>query len=106
MNVVVEERTREVGIKMALGARPRVVLAQFLVESLLFTSVGGAIGLTLTYGLCAVFPSFGLAAVGQPELSPSLALGTVALLGLIGLVAGYFPARTAANLDPVAAMKL
>jgi len=106
MNVVVEERTREVGIKMALGARPRIVLAQFLVESLLFTSVGGAIGLALTYGLCAVFPSFGLAEVGQPELSPALALGTVALLGLIGLVAGYFPARTAANLDPVVAMKL
>ena len=106
MNVVVEERTREVGIKMAIGARPRVVLTQFLVESLLFTSVGGAIGLALTYGLCEIFPSFGIAEVGQPELSPGLAMGTVALLGLIGLIAGYFPARTAANLDPVVAMKL
>jgi putative ABC transport system permease protein len=106
MNVVVEERTREVGIKMSLGARPRAVLAQFLVETVMITAVGGAIGLALTYGICEVFPSLGLQEVGKPELSPGLALGTVALLGLIGLLAGYFPARTAANLDPVVAMKL
>jgi putative ABC transport system permease protein len=106
MNVVVEERTREVGIKMSLGARPRAVQAQFLLETLVITFVGGAIGLALTYGLCEIFPSFGLSEVGKPELSPGLALGTVVLLGLIGLVAGYFPARTAANLDPVVAMKL
>jgi putative ABC transport system permease protein len=106
MHVVVEERTREVGIKMSLGARPRAVLAQFLTETLIITSVGGAIGLAVTYGLCEIFPSFGLAEVGQPELSPALALGTVVLLGLIGLLAGYFPARTAANLNPVVAMKL
>jgi putative ABC transport system permease protein len=106
MHVVVEERTREIGIKMALGARPRAVLAQFVVETLVLTCVGGAIGLGLTYGLCEIFPSFGLEEVGRPELSPLLALGTVALLGLIGLLAGYFPARSAANLDPVVAMKL
>jgi ABC-type antimicrobial peptide transport system permease subunit len=75
-------------------------------ESLLFTAVGGALGLLLTYGLCELFPSFGLTEVGQPQLTPALALGTVSLLGLIGLIAGYFPARTAANLDPVVAMKL
>jgi putative ABC transport system permease protein len=106
MNVVVEERTREVGIKMSLGARPRAVLAQFLVETVMITAVGGAIGLALTYGICEVIPSLGLQEVGKPELSPGLALGTVVLLGLIGLLAGYFPARTAANLDPVVAMKL
>ena len=105
MNVVVEERTREVGIKMALGARPHSVLGQFLVETLIITFVGGAIGLAVTYGICEIFPSLGLEEVGRPELSPGLALGTVGVLGLIGLIAGYFPARTAANLDPVVAMK-
>lgn len=107
MNVVVEERTREIGIKMALGARPRGVLGQLLLETLLITAVGGGIGLAITYGLCSVFPAAGVTDfVGDPTLTPALAVGTVALLGLIGLVAGYFPARTAADLDPVVAMKM
>jgi putative ABC transport system permease protein len=107
MNVVVEERTREIGIKMALGAQPRGVLGQFLLETLLITAVGGALGLAITYGLCRLFPAFGATDfVGDPSLSPALAMGTVALLGTIGLIAGYFPARSAARLDPVVAMKM
>jgi putative ABC transport system permease protein len=107
MNVVVEERTREIGITMALGAEPRGVLGQFLAETLVITAVGGAIGLAVTYGLCRVFPALGATDfVGDPNLSPALALATVALLGTIGLIAGYFPARTAARLDPVVAMKM
>lgn len=107
MNVVVEERTREIGIKMALGARPRGVLGQLLLETLLITAVGGGIGLAITYGLCSVFPAVGVTEfVGDPTLTPVLAAGTVILLGLIGLLAGYFPARTAADLDPVVAMKM
>jgi putative ABC transport system permease protein len=107
MNVVVEERTREIGIKMALGARSRWILAQFILETLLLTAVGGAIGLALSWGICAIFPSFGLADyVGTPEISPFVAGITAALLGVIGLFAGWFPARDAAALDPVIAMKL
>lgn len=107
MNVVVEERTREIGIKMALGAQPRAVLGQFLAETLLLTAVGGTLGLALTAGICALFPSLGLTDfVGDPKLSVVVSLGTVALLALIALVAGYFPARTAARLDPVVAMKM
>jgi putative ABC transport system permease protein len=107
MNVVVEERTREIGIKMALGARPGSILAQFLVETLLITGVGGAIGLGITFGLCAAFPALGFTDfVGDPEVSPLVAAITTGLLGSIGLLAGYFPARDAANLDPVVAMKL
>jgi putative ABC transport system permease protein len=106
MNIVVEERTREIGIKMALGARPSAVLRQLLVETLIITAVGGALGLLISYGICEVFPTFGLQEVGKPQLSLGLALGTVGLLGFIGLLAGYFPARAAAGLDPVVAMKL
>jgi putative ABC transport system permease protein len=107
MNVVVEERTREIGIKMALGARPGSILLQFLLETLLLTTAGGVIGFAITYGICAVFPAFGLTDyVGQPTLSPLVASVTAALLGSIGLLAGYFPARDASRLDPVVAMKL
>ena len=107
MNVVVEERTREIGIKMALGARPGGVLGQLLVETLVITGAGGGIGLLITEGLCKAFPAIGLTEyVGDPSLTPLLAIGTVTLLGGIGLLAGYFPARTAARLDPVIAMKM
>ncbi|MDH3745573.1 MAG: ABC transporter permease [Acidobacteriota bacterium] len=107
MNVVVEERTREIGIKMALGATPGGILGQFLMETLVITVVGGGVGLGITIGLCSLFPAFGVTEyVGDPNLTPALAIGTVVLLGTIGLIAGYFPARTAASLDPVVAMKM
>jgi putative ABC transport system permease protein len=107
MNVVIEERTREIGIKMALGAKPRLILSQFLLETLVLTVVGGAIGILITMGVCAIFPAFNLTVyVGNPGISPSTAAATAAMLGLIGFVSGYFPARTAANLDPVMAMKM
>src|SRR5262245_22078548 len=79
MNVVVEERTREVGIKMALGARTKWILRQFLMETLLITAVGGAIGFAISFAICAVFPKFGVQeAVGNPEVSLSVALITAA----------------------------
>jgi putative ABC transport system permease protein len=103
----VEERTREIGIKMALGARGRMILAQFLLETLTLTAVGGAIGLGISYLICLAVPSLGATEfIGTPMLSPSLALLTAGLLGVVGLVAGYFPARDASRLDPVIAMKL
>ena len=106
MNVVVEESTREIGIKMALGARGRAVLGQFMLETMVLTAVGGAIGLAISFGICAAFPTDLEEFVGLPTLSPSLAMLTATILGLVGLVAGYFPARAASRLDPVVAMKL
>jgi putative ABC transport system permease protein len=106
MNVVVEERTREIGIKMALGAKQRWILMQFLLETLLVTAVGGAIGFVISIAICSVFPDSAVEYVGRPEVSPLVAMLTAVALGVVGLVAGYFPARDASRLDPVVAMKL
>jgi putative ABC transport system permease protein len=107
MYVVVEERTREIGIKLAVGARPRFIQGQFLIETLTLTAVGGALGFLFTLCVMWVFPLTKLDEfVGTPEASPLVVLVTIALLGLIGFVAGYFPARRASLLDPVVALKL
>lgn len=107
MNVVVEERTKEIGIKMALGAKRRYVVGQFLFETLLITIVGGITGFLISWSVCAVFPSFGFEEfIGTPRISFQVAAITTAILGAIGLLAGYFPARTAANLRPVEALRM
>jgi putative ABC transport system permease protein len=107
MNVAVEERTKEIGIKMALGARRRYVVGQFLFETLFLTLVGGSLGFLISWGICAVFPQFGVKEyVGDPVISFQVAAITTSILGAIGLLAGYFPARAAANLRPVEALKM
>jgi putative ABC transport system permease protein len=107
MYVVVEERTREIGVKLAVGAKPRFIQQQFLVETLTLTAIGGALGFLITVGILFAFPFLKLDEyVGTPAASPVVILTTAALLGLIGLVAGYFPARRASLLDPVVALKL
>lgn len=106
MNVVVEERTREIGLKMALGAKKRFVLSQFLFETLMITLIGGSIGLAISYGIIAVFPAGEIEQyIGKPTLSLGVALVAVALLGLIGFISGFGPAKRAANLNPVEAIR-
>jgi putative ABC transport system permease protein len=106
MYVVVEERTREIGVKLAVGAKPRFILGQFLVETMTLTAVGGVLGFLITLAVIAVFPAQLDEYVGTPEASGVVILTTAALLGVIGLAAGYFPARRASQLDPVVALKL
>jgi putative ABC transport system permease protein len=106
MYVVVEERTREIGIKLAVGAKPRFIQGQFLIETLTLTAVGGALGFLITLGVIAVFPEKLDEYVGTPEASPVVIATTAVLLGIIGVVAGWFPARRASLLDPVIALKL
>lgn len=106
MNVVVEERTREIGIKMALGAKKRVIRIQFLLETFLVTGVGGLIGFLLSWAVASVVPMFGMTEyIGDPTISPLVAIVTVSLLGMVGAVAGYGPARRASEMEPVAALR-
>jgi len=107
MNVVLEERTKEIGIKMALGARKSYILAQFIFETLLITAVGGVLGFLFAYLIVKIFPLLKLEEfVGVPTVNVWGAVLAMVLLGIVGLVAGIFPARRAANLQPVQALKL
>jgi putative ABC transport system permease protein len=106
MNVVIEERTREIGVKMALGAKRRYILWQFVAETLTITIAGGAIGFVISWFIVTVFPAFNLEEyVGVPKVSTSVAVAAAGLLCLVGLVSGFFPARRAASLQPVQALK-
>ena len=107
MNAVVEERTREVGIKMALGARRSLILGQFLIETMVIIAIGGVLGFAVSWGIVEGVNLFDVEEyIGTPEISIPVALLTVGLLGLIGFLSGFFPARRAARLDPVQALKL
>ena len=110
MYVVVKERTREIGIRLAVGARRRHILAQFIFEALLLAFVGGSIGMLFSWGvvsLVRLFPSDDgpMQFFGKPILSPEIMLMTAGILALIGLLAGLFPARRAASVDPVESLR-
>ncbi|KPK98059.1 MAG: hypothetical protein AMJ90_10030 [candidate division Zixibacteria bacterium SM23_73_2] len=107
MNVVIEERTREIGIKMAVGAKRIFILSQFVFETLLITFIGGAVGFLISWGILSIFPMFKLEQyVGTPTFSASVAILATLILGLIGFFAGFFPARRAASLNPIQALRL
>jgi macrolide transport system ATP-binding/permease protein len=100
--VSVTERTREIGIRMALGARRSQVLLQFLVEAALLSGAGGAAGLALGV---AMSMSIARLAAWPIEISLAAVLGSIAFSALIGIFSGYYPARRAAQLDPIDALR-
>ena len=107
MNVVLEERTKEIGIKMALGAKKGTIMSQFLFETMLLTFFGGTIGFGLAMVIVKVYPMLNLTdELGVPTIHFMESLAAVAILGIIAFLAGFFPARRAANLQPVTALKL
>jgi putative ABC transport system permease protein len=110
MYVVVKERTKEIGIKMAVGAKRSYILAQFIFESLMLSLTGGSIGILFCYAVVSVMwmlpaEKGAMQFLGRPVLSLSLVLITVGILTAIGLAAGVFPARKAASVDPVESLR-
>ncbi len=111
MYAVVKERTREIGVKMALGARPSWITGPIVLEGLVYTLLGGLIGMLMAVGIIAVLamvPTEGNAALelmGKPTLSIPIGIGSALVLGLIGLLSGYFPARRAAAIDPAETLR-
>lgn len=110
MYAVVKERTREIGVKMALGAKVRQVMAPFVMEALLMTVLGGLLGTAVSLGLMAIIAALPLKGeafdfLGRPTFSPAIALATSAILGAVGTLAGYFPARRAAGVNPAVSLR-
>jgi putative ABC transport system permease protein len=111
MYAVVKERTREIGVKMALGARRRWIIMPFVLEAVVYTLIGGALGITIAnilVSLTALIPIENnkvMSFLGRPTLSPQIGIVTSVILGIIGLLAGYFPARRAASVDPAATLR-
>ena len=102
MLVSVTERTREIGIRMAVGATEVQVLMQFLVEAIVLSLIGGALGIILGLGLGAV-GSYALNIGFVPDYR--IILASFAFSAVVDVVFGYFPARRAARLDPIEALR-
>jgi putative ABC transport system permease protein len=102
MLVSVTERTREIGIRLAIGATAREVLLQFLIEAVTLSCVGGVVGILLAFGLCA-----GLARLIQVPFNFNVQINVIAFVfaAVVGVLFGYAPARRAARLNPIDALR-
>jgi putative ABC transport system permease protein len=102
MLVSVTERTREIGIRMAIGARSSAVRTQFLIESIVLSLTGGFLGIMLGIVVSLLIPAL----LGWPTLISTIAIiGSVIFSGAVGIFFGYYPARKAAALDPIEALR-
>jgi putative ABC transport system permease protein len=102
MLVSVTERTREIGIRLAIGAKSRDILTQFLIEALTLSVAGGAIGIALGVGASRILA---WKAQWPIQLAPAAILLAFGFSAAIGIFFGFYPARKAARLDPIEALR-
>ncbi len=106
MLVVVEERTREIGVKLAVGAKRKQILRQFFSEALVIILLGGIIGFTFSALVLQVIPTNLIQDyVGNPRINYTVGIITILILLAIGTVSGLMPARKAASTDPIEALR-
>jgi putative ABC transport system permease protein len=102
MLVSVTERTREIGIRMAIGARGADVLTQFLIESIVMSIFGGALGVAIGIGGARILASF---TGWSTAVSPEIIFIAIAFSAAVGIFFGFYPARKAASLNPIDALR-
>jgi putative ABC transport system permease protein len=102
MLTTVTERTREIGLRKAIGAKAKNINIQFLAEAIALTVVGGMIGIIIGYLVCYTITSLGILETNISLNSILLAFGVSAL---IGIVFGYYPAKRASKLNPIEALR-
>jgi putative ABC transport system permease protein len=101
MLVSVTERTREIGIRMAVGGRKRDILFQFLSESVILSLMGGILGIGIAFLACKLVSMIGV----PTSINPLIVTGSTLFAAFIGVIFGYYPALKAARLYPIDALR-